>query len=413
MSRSRVWLGLVVIGLGLSGWSRAVAIDSGSGSSPSTGVSSAPAVIAPDLQQGNLLFGQDHAYTVHLRGNGEAIVTARLTVGNQSDKPLSNVSFTAPEAEISDLVGYQQTINSSTANKSLYISDYYSYDKLTFQLIDGRYQVSLPKPIAVGDQAVLLVGYASRYYITKGWLLQKYQFQSLKVSDRIRNLTIGINVDSQLYLNPTNSTINYEATGVAADLPLAAADTKSAALDPIISSIGYGQRVMTASNLAANETYEVSGSVADARWKFYAGWLAGGLLLLLALPFLLWWGLKLLAQGPRATSLLRLISTSAVALADIAAICSLVLGADWLVRQNVSLGGSSFLVLLAGLLTLVVVLVLALGPALWLWLLRHRGQSAILLAGWQVIWLVVIIILYILVIIPQTSNGGIEPVAAL
>lgn len=381
-----------------------VAADSGSGTS---------SVVAPDRMQGNLLFGQDHAYTVHLRGNGEAIVTARLTVGNQTSKPLTSLSFKVPETELTDLVGYQQTVIQSAAYEKQFNSDYYQYAKLSFSQVDGQYRVTLPKAIAAGDQAVVLLGYASRQYISHNWLVSNYQFQSLVVSERIRSLTVAINVDSQLYLKQVDSGVNYQGTGVAVDTPLAATEDVSRSLDPIISSVGYGQRVVTASNLAAGESYSVSGSFADARWKFYVGWLAGALLLLLVLPVLLWWGLRLLAQRTSISSLMLLAATAAVALANIAAVSGIVMGADWLITQNNSMGGSSFLLLLVGLLTLVLVLVLVLGPALWLWLSRHRGQAALLLGGWQIVWLVVLMVVYIVMFTPQTTSGGIEPMLSL
>src|SRR4249920_2212292 len=57
----------------------------------------------------DLLFGQQHSYTVTMRGNGEAVVLARLSFTNTGDQPQKTFSFQIPgSSEPSELIGFQQ-----------------------------------------------------------------------------------------------------------------------------------------------------------------------------------------------------------------------------------------------------------------------------------------------------------------
>ena len=78
--------------------------------SESSGASSQ--MIAPDFvppypggEPGFL--GQDHAYTVVFRGNGEAVVSARVVLTNKGETPLSEISLRVPKMEPKDVFVYQ------------------------------------------------------------------------------------------------------------------------------------------------------------------------------------------------------------------------------------------------------------------------------------------------------------------
>src|SRR3990172_5741276 len=78
--------------------------------SESSGASSQ--MIAPDfvpLYPGGEpgFLGQDHAYTVVFRGNGEAVVSARVVLTNKGEEPLSEISLRVPFVEPKDVFVYQ------------------------------------------------------------------------------------------------------------------------------------------------------------------------------------------------------------------------------------------------------------------------------------------------------------------
>jgi len=56
----------------------------------------------------SLLFGEQHSYSVTMRGNGEAVVTARLAITNNTDIAQKTFTFEIPGLTISELTGYQQ-----------------------------------------------------------------------------------------------------------------------------------------------------------------------------------------------------------------------------------------------------------------------------------------------------------------
>lgn len=60
--------------------------------------------------QNELLFGQNHFYTVIFRGNGEAITYAKIAITNSDEKPLAEFSFEMPKVSPSEIVMYQMKL---------------------------------------------------------------------------------------------------------------------------------------------------------------------------------------------------------------------------------------------------------------------------------------------------------------
>src|SRR3989344_5901344 len=60
--------------------------------------------------QNELLFGQNHFYTVIFRGNGEAITYAKIAVTNPDEKPLTEFSFEIPQVSPTEIVIYQMKL---------------------------------------------------------------------------------------------------------------------------------------------------------------------------------------------------------------------------------------------------------------------------------------------------------------
>src|SRR3990167_7697476 len=53
------------------------------------------------------VLGQDHAYSVTFRGNGEAVVSAKVVFTNLTDTPLSSISLRVPKVDAKDIIVFQ------------------------------------------------------------------------------------------------------------------------------------------------------------------------------------------------------------------------------------------------------------------------------------------------------------------
>jgi hypothetical protein len=63
--------------------------------------------VKPAKAQSGLFFGQDHKYSVIFRGNGEAVVYARIALTNGDEDILRDISFEIPGVDPSEMVIYQ------------------------------------------------------------------------------------------------------------------------------------------------------------------------------------------------------------------------------------------------------------------------------------------------------------------
>src|SRR3989338_11181515 len=73
---------------------------------PSQTFALAQSIIVPDSQQ--IAFpGQEQSYSVTFRGNGEAVVTARVVFFNDSRTPLSSLRLRTPRVDPKDILAFQ------------------------------------------------------------------------------------------------------------------------------------------------------------------------------------------------------------------------------------------------------------------------------------------------------------------
>jgi hypothetical protein len=301
---------------------------------------------APIVAAEDLLFGEQQSYSVTMRGNGEAVVTARVVFNNSSDKDKTGFDFEVPKLAVSEMVGFQQHIQtacqdygdikplgngttqlqssaSSAAGASSaavlprpclkyaepdYASPVYgttsTYDKLTIKALGGgKYHAELPKAVPVGQSGALLLSYAGKGYAASQLGAYKLDFQTLKVGERIKHATVALDVDSGLYLLDGKSKVSYSSSNVSKSAaPLqagAAASTRE--LDSLSQSVGSGGSLSEeASDLAPGDVLNVRGTYADATWKLHPVRLVLLLVVALAalvgLAWLLAWLKRRLAQ---------------------------------------------------------------------------------------------------------------------
>lgn len=297
--------------------------------------------------------GEDHAYTVTFRGNGEAVVVGRFIFTNTSDTRQQYYRLRVPKVNPDEIIvfaqlrhvgclrydsyyppvispqpiplsqGYEpcfayttesQCITSSslrcgwfpadescrtlaTPTPALYRKptciqyeepDYYNfwagtseYKKVDFEQLGDELEIKLNKPLSVNQSAAVILYFRAFGYAKKS-LPGRYSFafETLETSHPIKNLTVAIETDSDLYLKGAKGKTNYNVEqGVAM---LKSAPTSLGAVgggfDNYYQQIGLGMITKTTGNLAAGESYTVSGLYADSVYKLYLKEISLGIL---------------------------------------------------------------------------------------------------------------------------------------
>lgn len=245
----------------------------------------------PPISDGmDQLFGQNQWYTVVFRGNGEAVVNARVVVTNSDTKPMKTISLRVPRVVPQDAVAFQviqerQCVQySSKTGTELCIQyddfDAYNwygpakYQKAALEYSGDTLAITLSQPVQPNASGSILLYYRAFGYAKKDLVGgYRFTFETLQADQPVQELQVGISIDSDLILRGTKSEVNYRfedsqmATKGVAELSAPVANTR---MDAYVQQIGAGEVIKTASNLQAFESYTVRGSYADSRLKLYA-----------------------------------------------------------------------------------------------------------------------------------------------
>ncbi len=251
----------------------------------------------------SLPFGQNHFYTITLRGNGDALFSLKTVFSNREEASVSAIKFTFQKDPQNlsvyqvyrepQCISYQPMPLTSESDSMIYNyppptqkCDQYqepdysygwgatTYHKAKFVLNGSELTVQLPKEVKPNGSGSLLLSF-SMSGVTNKDMLGAYNFSvdTVKVADTIQSLQVGVIVDPDYYLKDAKGDINYQAkeTSIA---PMSAAvdegrSAGNAQFDQFYNSIGQGTIVKSASNLQPNESYTVHGVYADSRWKLY------------------------------------------------------------------------------------------------------------------------------------------------
>jgi hypothetical protein len=419
---------------------------------------------APVQAAEDLLFGQQHYYTVTMRGNGEAIVTARLLFSNTGDKALSTFSFEIPGLKVGEIAGYQQQVQgpctsyggsntgtikttpqtTTTTRECLkyaepdYLSPVYggtsTYDKLKIKDEgSGKYSVTLPKPVEVEKSSALLLSYTGQGYATNRLLSYGINFQTIKVSERVKLATVGLDVDTGLYLLDGKSKVNYSSE--AADQSVSAG-ASARQLDSVAYSIGKtGTLTEEAKDLAAGESLSVKGTYADAAWKLHPWRILFLVVLGLAVLGLLLWLWRRARRvptvvaaaepAPKPKAVAKAVpaetASKAVAFADPLFIAAGVASAaalgllTWGSLASTELYNyeDEFSRLLTVILFLMGYALALVGPAVWVGARRRDWRAGLYTFVWQVVWLVVLLLVYQVGIRPLLEDAkSVSPMPA-
>src|SRR3989338_525364 len=265
------------------------------------------------VPSGNPIFGQDHSYSVVMRGNGEAVVTLKVTFSNVTTSSMNKVYLRVPKVEPREVMVYQiykpefcLRYLPNVLTPELPVDYYYNYynnlnceqwsspdyfggylGDATFYKARTDYSgdtltVYLPKSVRPDGSGSFFVYYRAFGYAKKNIVgAYNYTFETLKANESIRSMTVGISVDSDLFLKDAKGGVNYrfEEASLA---PLSDAaygvELRNPKVTSFVSQIGSGTVTKTASNLAALESYSVKGVYADRQIKLYGKEILWGLL---------------------------------------------------------------------------------------------------------------------------------------
>lgn len=289
------------------------------------------ALVAPPSKTGLNFLGQDHYYSVTFRGNGEAIVNLKVILSNLQDTPLSTVALRVPKVDPKDIMVYQvvrepqciryQSESPVEIQQQIYPMpprkpavceeyqdpDYYQYwwgenkyQKAQYELSGDTIIIGLPKKIDADKSGSFIVYYRALGYAKKN-IVGAYNFvlETLKVNDKIRDLQVGINTDSDLYLRDAKGKVNYrfdETSFASLRSTEKVGVIKNSQFDNYYQQIGQGTIIKKASNLQLLDSYTVKGKYADSFLKLYAKEILMVVMTVVVLVFLLIVLIKFLAR---------------------------------------------------------------------------------------------------------------------
>ncbi|MCX7997214.1 MAG: hypothetical protein N2691_05705, partial [Patescibacteria group bacterium] len=154
------------------------------------------------------LMGQDHAYTVTFRGNGESVVSLRIAFSNTGTKTMEALAIRVPRITPQDIVAFQIKREPQCIRYMPYRydpsnpydnpqcaeyrkPDYFEpwWDTATYfrseTILKGdKIIIDLPNPVAPNESGSVIVYYRGTGYATRNWTGGwNYVFETATVSD--------------------------------------------------------------------------------------------------------------------------------------------------------------------------------------------------------------------------------------
>lgn len=261
--------------------------------------------------------GQEHAYSVLFRGNGDAVVTMRAVFSNENETPTNTISFRIPRVEPRRIsvfqifhepqcIRYKPYSPNDQARESQCLEyqepNYFQwygqarYQKAATQFSGDTLTITLPQTIRPAKSGGVLIIYSAAGYAKKNLFgVYNYTFETFKVEDTsITKMTVGVSVDSDLVLDGAKGKVNYRFSDAEA-LSLAYGAEKmsvsSPQFDQMYNQVGYGTITKTASHLEPLESFTVKGRYADSALRLYStGILIGLCIFVVAVGILFFFG---------------------------------------------------------------------------------------------------------------------------
>ena len=145
-------------------------------------------------------YGQTHSYNVLLRGNGEAVAWATVSITNGDTAPISQLIFKTGNMNPRLFEVWQEMSGNNQ----------YQYKKLNVQQSGKTATVTLSKSISQNQSGTLIINYRGFGAVKKGLFgRMKFDFQTLESNDRVRSARIVAEADVDLYIKGDKSKISY------------------------------------------------------------------------------------------------------------------------------------------------------------------------------------------------------------
>jgi|GEM_PF-2228440 len=383
------------------------------------------------LPQDNFLlpvFGEDHAYTVNYRGNGEAAVNMRVAFSNFGDSPLETVHLQGNENAPTDIAvfqiikekvcieydysskynpnsGAQNCLKYGDPNYYEYWGNNNKYLRADVQVDGKNIVITLPEHILPGKSGsyVLFMRLPSATKKVFGGAYE-YRFETLKVNSPIRSVAIGFLTDSEMIFKGAESQVYYHQ-GVPASMMESVIVSKrstfeSADFDNYVSQIGQGQLYKNTSDLAPNDSYTVSGLYGKSAVNLYLkealsilGTIIGFFLLVIGVIFILGKRRKgsNTPKAPFSHTKLIILALSASFVSGLA-IGGYTILLVWLTKmiESMYFGYNLILILVISIFSFGVYSLLIFGPTIFFWI-KRGFKWGLLVFGVTVIWIVIMI----------------------
>lgn len=390
----------------------------------------ATSIIPPSPDGGTeLLLGQRQSYTATFRGNGEAIVYARLVISNPDEETLTKTSFEIP-GQVTDLVIFQQKLAPVCAEYDYqtdgreclryqepdYTQAYYygstsaEYKKIKPKIAGTQYSVELPFAVEPYKSTALILGYASKSYVTNRLGLMSFSFETIKAPTRVQSVSVAVDVDSDVYLKGKKSAVNYSPSlGVTTDLAGAPNSVSSKEMDSLVQSIGSsGALTKTASNLAAGESFTVRGQYTTSWLRLYLSSIVWTIVILALLGLLMvFLGRKFRSRAAAAATTISDAQPAApthdflnprhIGAGFLSALLVMILAAVTVPVMDFmseAFGySSSFMMIIAIIVWMLIYVFAIFGPAAYIGI-QHGWRAFFAVMISQVVWFAILMILY-------------------
>lgn len=231
--------------------------------------------------------GGQHFYSVFLRGNGEAIVGAKLIFENEKETPQETFSFKVNSSVPDEITVFQELrrckmgyyTNCKESETPDYARDAYPYD-VSFARVDHgirgqTIKVTLTEPVPANGQGAIMLRYRSFVHTSKQRFgRRQVNFQTFKVDHELKQVQVAVSVDQDLFLKERTASVQYRETREAATTLGFAADTGLSVSSQSLKQFSNfltrgGQLTKTAKELAKEESYTVKATYASSRLGLY------------------------------------------------------------------------------------------------------------------------------------------------
>ena len=216
-------------------------------------------------------YGQTHSYNVLLRGNGEAVAWATVSITNGDSTPISQLVFKTGNMSPRLFEVWQEMSGNNQ----------FQYKKLNVQQSGKTATVTLSKLISQNQSGSLIINYRGFGAVKKGLFgRMKFDFQTLESNNRVRSARVVAEADVDLYIKGDKSKISYvesapSSFGKVAGGSMAMENALSSGLSDrsLSSGIGGYYPANSTNSITKNATDLLSGDVFHVRGVYATSWL--------------------------------------------------------------------------------------------------------------------------------------------